>query len=118
MLLLINRFAKFAIMLVTKHRNKNEWSWSVATTITISVATVTYTLVATASGPRLVRVAPASHGRAPPRQWVQNTNIYTGCNCKPYTVCNYDYNPVGTLKHTLVATAMTRIFQTILETAV
>jgi hypothetical protein len=37
---------------------------------------------------------------------------------KPYTVCNYDYNPVGTLKHTLVATAMTGIFQTILKTAV
>lgn len=77
MLLLINRFAKFAIMLVTKHRNKNEWSWSVATTITISVATVTYTLVAT-----------ASYGRAPPRRWVQNTNIYIGCNCNGWDFSN------------------------------
>jgi hypothetical protein len=70
-----------------------------------------------------------------------NCNIYDGCNCltwkgstspvgtehkhihwlqlKNHTLfCNYDYNPVGTLKHTLVANAMTGIFQTILETAV
>jgi hypothetical protein len=50
---------------------------------------------------------------------MEELHLAGGYRTPTYTLfCNYDYNPVATLKHTLVATAMTGIFQTILETAV